>query len=60
MNSWRRFGAHYDSVKYTGKTYRELDTFEYRKKINGTVVYVEEVRTGRKTLATKTLWKHKR
>jgi hypothetical protein len=33
-----------------------LNVFEYRKKIDGTVVYVEEARTGKRTLTTKTMW----
>jgi hypothetical protein len=51
---------HYDSVKYAGKTHKGLDILEYRKQINGTVVYIEEIRTGRKTLTVKTMWKHRR
>jgi hypothetical protein len=50
----------YDTVRLAGKTHRGLDVIEYRKKINGTIVYLEEIRTGKKTLTTKTMWKFKR
>jgi hypothetical protein len=50
----------YDTVKHIGKTPKGLNVFEYRKKIDGTVVYVEEARTGKRTLTIKTMWKFKR
>jgi hypothetical protein len=51
--------ACYDKVEYGGKSGIGLDVIVYSKKINGTIVFVEEVRTGKKTLILKSMWKYK-
>lgn len=48
--------ATYDTVKYVGKNENGLDVLRYTKRINGKIYYFEEVRTGRKKLASKTLY----
>jgi len=52
----------YDSVKMIpkgseGSNGPSLDLIRYEKRIDGSVYYVEEVRTGRNELTTKSLWK---
>lgn len=47
----------YDDVYYEGKNKLGLETFKYKKAYNGTTYYVEEVRTGKKQLMTKTMYK---
>ena len=50
-----------DNVQYAGKNDLGKDCFKYTKQMpDGTVYYVEEVRTGRKTLTTNTMYKHKK
>lgn len=47
-----------DSVEYTGKNNIGKDTFRYTKVMpDGTIYYIEEVRTGKKTLTANTLYK---
>jgi hypothetical protein len=46
-----------DSVEYGLKTESGLPAIRYKKRINGHIVVVEEVREGRNRLALKTLWK---
>lgn len=48
-----------DAVEYVGKTKQMQDAIRYQKRFNGTTFYVEEVRTGRKTLNLKTMYKTK-
>ena len=49
-----------DKITGIGKNSDGLETIEYQKRFNGTVIYVQEVRTGRRELATKTMYKRKR
>lgn len=46
-----------DEIVDAGKTDQGLRAVRYKKRINGLLFYVEEVRTGRKRLAAKTMWK---
>ena len=46
-----------DSVESGGPTWDGLQTIIYKKVLGDVVVYVQEVRTGRKKLAAKSLWK---
>jgi hypothetical protein len=46
-----------DKIEISGKTRQGLDGILYVKRFNGTVYYVQEVRTGRRQLATVTMWK---
>ncbi|MEN6440534.1 MAG: transglycosylase SLT domain-containing protein, partial [Syntrophobacter sp.] len=46
-----------DKIENAGKSPLGLDTIKYTKTFNGEIYYLEEVRTGRKELATKTMWK---
>lgn len=50
---------HPDKVIYSGKNKRGLDVFRYMKRHNGTTHYLEEVRSGRKTLDLNTMYKTK-
>lgn len=60
---WEDFGLIFlivnysDSIKYGGKTKAGLDTIVYEKEIGNRFFVVEEVRTGRKKLAFKTMYK---
>lgn len=47
----------YDSVVRSGKSHLNLESLRYSKRFNGTVYYVEEVRTGAKELIFKTMYK---
>ncbi len=50
----------YDLVKYTGKNKMGLSSIRYKKIMSdGTIFYVEEVRTRKKTLTSKTMYKKK-
>lgn len=50
----------YDDVEFTGKNKTGLETITYKKVFpDGTVAYVEEIRTGRKTLTINTMYKQK-
>ena len=44
-----------DNVYYDGKNKIGRDVIVYEKKFNDTVIYVEEIRTGRKQLATNSM-----
>ena len=46
-----------DEIDYNAKTEDGLPAIHYKKRYNGHVIVVEEVRTGRKRLALKTMWK---
>lgn len=46
-----------DTVRYAGKTRKGKDAVVYTKQFNGVTYYIEEVRTGRKALALKTMYK---
>lgn len=46
-----------DARENGGKTKQGRDVLRYRKRFNGTVIYVEEVRTGKKELAFLSMWK---
>lgn len=47
-----------DNVEYSGKNEKGLDTFQYRKtNQNGEIYYIEEVRTGKRTLTTNSMYK---
>ena len=46
-----------DEIRSRGKDEMGNELIEYQKRVNGTTYYVEEVRTGRKELVIKTLWK---
>ncbi len=48
-----------DAVEYVGKTATGLDGVGYWKQVNGTVLYVEEARTGGRTLSAVTIRKYK-
>ena len=51
----------YDSVDFTGKTNLGREAILYKKeRSDGVVYYVEEVRTGRKTLTIQTMYKQKK
>ena len=51
----------YDSVKFGEKDRSGMDLIVYSKKMtDGTTIYVEEIRTGKKTLTTKSMRKKKR
>jgi len=45
-----------DSIEYVGKNNRNLDVLLYKKRHNGVTHYVEEIRTGRKTLNFNTMY----
>jgi hypothetical protein len=47
-----------DAIQY-GRTSQGLDAIVSSKRVNGTVFYVAQVRTGRRTLAATTMWKIK-
>lgn len=47
----------FDGVKSAGKDGLGNELIVYTKKYDGTIFHVEEIRTGRKELVTKTLWK---
>ena len=47
----------YDSVVHSGKSNLHLESLRYTKRFNGTIFYVEEVRTGKKELIFKTMYK---
>ena len=47
----------YDSVVRSHKTGLQLDSLLYSKRFNGSVYYLEEIRTGRKELIFKTMYK---
>lgn len=50
----------YDEVSFTGKNKTGLETITYKKRMpDNTIYYVEEIRTGRKTLTINTMYKHK-
>lgn len=50
----------YDEITFTGKNKTGLETITYKKKMkDNTIYYVEEIRTGRKTLTINTMYKHK-
>jgi phage-Barnase-EndoU-ColicinE5/D-RelE like nuclease3 len=46
-----------DSVTGTGKSRIGAETITYQKEIGETLFYVEEIRTGRRELAMKTMFK---
>ena len=48
-----------DEVISAGKTRQGLDTILYKKVANGRTLYVEEIRTGNKTLSFKTMYNQK-
>ena len=48
-----------DTLEYSGKNNKGLETIKYFKELNGVVVIVEEVRTGKKELAFNTMYKKK-
>lgn len=45
-----------DEVKFIPGNKKKLDAIHYKKKFNDLVYYVEEIRTGAKELALKTMW----
>lgn len=47
----------YDGVVRSGKSGLNLESLRFSKRFNGTVYYVEEVRTGQKVLIFKTMYK---
>lgn len=48
----------YDDISFTGKNKIGCETITYRKKFpDGTIYYVEEIRTGKKTLTINTMYK---
>lgn len=47
-----------DLVEAAGQTRRGLDAIRYQKRINGHLLYVEEVRSGKGRLAAQTLYKY--
>lgn len=47
------------SVKSGGLTKQGLETIEYSKEVDGELIVIEEVRTGRKKLVPKTMYKKK-
>jgi hypothetical protein len=49
-----------DHMEYVGLSRVGRDTIGYRKAVNGHVLYIEEVRTGRHTLSAVSLRKYKR
>lgn len=51
----------YDEIDFTGKNKTGLETITYKKSFpDGTIAYVEEIRTGKKTLTINTMYKHKK
>ena len=46
-------------IKYTGKNESGLDTIQYSKKVNGHIIILEEIRTGKNVLALITMRKMK-
>jgi hypothetical protein len=48
-----------DSIEYSGKNEKGLDAIKYKKAFNGTTIFVEEIRTGKKELAFNTMYKKK-
>lgn len=48
-----------DTVCLSHKTKQGLNALQYSKKYNGTIYYIEEIRTGSKTLNLKTMYKTK-
>ncbi len=48
-----------DKISHEGKSKQEVECFKYKKAFNGTTYYIEEVRTGSKTLSLKTMYKRK-
>ncbi len=51
----------YDEIDFTGKNKTGLETITYKKGFpDGTIAYVEEIRTGRKNLTINTIYKHKK
>lgn len=50
----------YDSIKYAGKTKIGLDAIKYTKQYKNVIYYIEEIRTGKKELAFKTMYKNKK
>ncbi len=49
-----------NTIRYEGKTKQGLHAFKYTKRLNDTIYYyVEEVRTGNRTLHLKTMYKTK-
>ncbi len=51
--------AHPDRIEYVGKTHLGLDVIAFAKRINGSLIVVEEIRAGRNLLAVATLYKRK-
>jgi len=49
-----------DELVRVGKTNHELDGIRYKKRVNGYIFFVEEVRTAKKRLAATTMWKVRR
>lgn len=49
--------ANPDTVELAGKTKQGRETIQYRKRINGHIIVVEEARTGKKRLALVSMWK---
>lgn len=50
----------YDEIDFTGKNKTGLETITYKKQFSdGSIAYVEEIRTGRKNLTINTMYKHK-
>jgi hypothetical protein len=49
----------YDYLIFGAKNKQDRDAIIYAKNLDGTTVYVEEVRTGKKTLSANTMWKFK-
>lgn len=49
--------AHFDTAERTFNAHMKLDAITYRKRVNGYLVCVVEVRRGRKKLGLKTMWK---
>ena len=50
----------YDEVSFTGKNKIGKETITYKKSFDdGTIFYVEEIRTRKKTLTIKSMWKQK-
>ena len=52
---------HYDKVTFGAKDNKGTDIIKYQKQMpDGEVFYLEEIRTGKKTLTTKTMYKKSR
>ena len=49
--------ARFDTAERTFNAHMRLDAITYRKRVNGHLVCVVEVRRGRKKLGLKTMWK---